>query len=294
MDPETALLLNAIVSGLLLGGLYAAAAAGLAVSFGMLDIVNIAHPALMVLGAFAVVVLSGWLGVDPLLTAVLMAPAFWLIGAGIYTSYHRFFERRGDEALQGLAFFFGVMFIIEVGLVMAFGADQRFVDPAYAFVTLRLGEIDLPLRMLVPAAVALAAIGALMLYLKTTFTGRAIAAVAQDPEALRLLAINPVRIKRFAFGISIALAGLAGGALVVVQPVDPWAGHVFIGRVFAICIMGGMASLGGCVLAALAFGVVENVTSALYGPSWSPAVAFGALLLVLAFRPQGLFGKAAT
>jgi branched-chain amino acid transport system permease protein len=160
-------------------------------------------------------------------------------------------------------------------------------------VTLRAGEIDLPLRMLVPAAGALAAIGGLALWLRTTFTGRAVAAVAQDAEALRLLAIDPVRIKRLAFGISVAFAALAGGALVVVQPVDPWSGHVFIGRVFAIVIMGGMASLGGCVLAALAFGVVENVTAALHGPAWSPAVAFGALLLVLAFRPQGLFGRSA-
>ncbi|PZW39346.1 amino acid/amide ABC transporter membrane protein 1 (HAAT family) [Humitalea rosea] len=293
MDPELALLVNAIISGLLLGSLYAAAAAGLAISFGMLDIVNIAHPALVVLGAFAVVVVSGGLGLDPLLSAVLLAPGFWLLGAGIYTAYHHFFERRGDQALHGLAFFFGVMFIIEVGLVMVFGADQRYVDPSYASITYYFGDIDLPLRMLVPGASALATIGALALYLRTTFTGRAIAAVAQDPEALRLLAIDPVRIKRFAFGISVALAGLAGGALVVVQPIDPWSGHVFIGRVFAIVIMGGMASLSGCVLAALAFGVAENVTAAFYGPSWSPAVAFGALLLVLAFRPQGLFGRAA-
>ncbi len=292
MDPELALLLNAVVSGLLLGSLYAAAAVGLAVSFGMLDIVNIAHPAFMVLGAFAVVALSGWLGLDPLLSALLLAPGFWLLGAGVYTAYNRFFERRGDEALQGLAFFFGIMFVIEVGLVMAFGADQRFVDPPYATVTYYLGDIDLPLRMVIPGLAALLVIGALGLYLRTTFTGRAIAAVAQDPEALRLLAIDPVRIKRLAFGISVVLAGLAGGALVVVQPIDPWAGHVFIGRVFAIVIMGGMASLWGCVLAALAFGVAENVTAALYGPAWSPAVAFGALLLVLAFRPQGLFGRA--
>lgn len=293
MDPTLSLLLNGIVSGLLLGGLYAAAASGLAVSFGMLDIVNIAHPALMVAGAFLVVILGTWLGIDPLLAALLQAPLFYLLGVGIYVAYHHFFERRGDEALQGLAFFFGVMFIIEVGLVMAFGPEQRFLDPWYGFVTLRLGEIDLPLRMLVPALAALAAIGLLYLYLQRSFTGLAIAAVAQDPEALRLMAVNPVRIKRLAFGLSVALAAVAGGALVVVQPVEPSSGQIFIGRVFAICIMGGMASLPGTILAALAFGVVENVTATFYGPSWSPAVAFGWLLLVLAFRPQGLFGKAA-
>ena len=293
MDPDLVLLLNGIVSGLLLGGLYAAAACGLAVSFGMLDIVNIAHPALMVAGGFLVVVIGTALGLDPLLVAVLLALPFYLLGTGIYTVYHHFFERRGDEALQGLAFFFGVMFIIEVGLVMAFGPEQRFLDPPYAYVTWRLGEIDVPLRMLVPGLLAMTAIGALWLFLQRSFTGLAIAAVAQDAEALRLMAIDPVRIKRFAFGISIALAAVAGGALVVVQPVEPSSGQVFIGRVFAVCIMGGMGSLPGCILAAFVFGVVENVTATFYGPSWSPAVAFGWLLLVLAVRPQGLFGKAA-
>ncbi len=93
-----------------------------------------------------------------------------------------------------------------------------------------------------------------------------------------------------AFGLSAAFAALAGGALVVIQPVEPSSGQVFIGRVFAIVIMGGMGSLGGSVVAALLFGVVENLTATFYGPSWSPAVAFGILLLVLAVRPQGLFG----
>lgn len=293
MDPDLSLLLNGIVSGLLLGALYAAAAAGLSVSFGMLDVVNIAHPAFMVLGALITALLWEVTGLDPLLLAILQMPAFWALGAAIYVAYHHFFERRGDEALQGLAFFFGIMFIIEIGLVLAIGPDQRFADASYANTTWHLGEVDLPLRMLVPAVVSLLAIGALVLFLRRTFTGRAISAVAQDREALRLLAINPVRIKRLAFGISIALASLAGGALVVVQPVDAWSGHVFIGRVFAVVILGGLASLPGCVLAALAFGVIENVTAAFYGPSWSPAVAFGVLLLVLTFRPQGLFGRAA-
>jgi branched-chain amino acid transport system permease protein len=286
------LLLNGVVSGLLLGCLYAAAASGLAVSFGMLNVTNIAHPAMMVVAAFAVALLSQRWGIDPLVLTLLFVPVFWVLGAGLYGAYWRFFERRGDEAVQGLAFFFGIMFILEVALVMLYGADQQWVSPAYAAVTWRVGPIDVPLRMAVPGLLSLAAIGLLALFLRRTFIGRAIAAVAQDAEALRFLAIDPVRIKRIAFGISTAFAGLAGGALVVVQPVDPTSGDVFIGRVFAIVIMGGMASLGGCVLAALVFGIVENMTAIFYGPSWSPAVAFGLLLLVLTLRPQGFFGSA--
>ena len=290
---DAGLVLNGIVSGLLLGSLYAAAAAGLAISFGMLNVVNIAHPSMMVLASFAIVVLARLSGLDPLLLTLLVMPVFWLLGAGLYSAYHHFFERRGDEAIQGLAFFFGIMFILEVALVMVFGPDQQWVEPAYGAITWHLGLIDVPLRMAVPGALALAAIGVLALVLKRSFVGRAVAAVAQDPEALRFLAVDPVRIKRIAFGISTAFAALAGGALVVVQPVDPIAGHVFIGRVFAIVIMGGMASLGGAVLAALLFGIVENLTAIFYGPSWSPAVAFGLLLLVLVLRPQGFFGKTA-
>jgi branched-chain amino acid transport system permease protein len=293
VDFDPGLVLNGVVSGLLLGCLYAAAAAGLAISFGMLNVTNIAHPSMMVVAAFAVALLSQRLGIDPLVLTVLLTPVFWLLGAGLYSAYYRFFERRGDEAIQGLAFFFGIMFILEVALVMIYGADQQWVDPVYAATTLHLGVVDLPLRMAVPGLMSLATIGLLAVFLRRTFIGRAVAAVAQDAEALRFLAIDPVRIKRIAFGISTVFAGLAGGALVVVQPVDPTSGHVFIGRVFAIVIMGGMASLGGAVLAALLFGIVENMTAIFYGPSWSPAVAFGLLLLVLTLRPQGFFGTTA-
>jgi branched-chain amino acid transport system permease protein len=293
MGLDPGLVLNGVVSGLLLGCLYAAAAAGLAISFGMLNVTNIAHPSMMVVAAFAVALLSQRFGIDPLVLTVLLAPVFWVLGAGLYSAYYRFFERRGDEAIQGLAFFFGIMFILEVALVMLYGPDQQFVDTVYAATTLHLGVVDVPLRMAVPGLMSLATIGLLAVFLRRTFIGRAVAAVAQDAEALRFLAIDPVRIKRIAFGISTVFAGLAGGALVVVQPVDPTSGHVFIGRVFAIVIMGGMASLGGAVLAALLFGVVENMTAIFYGPSWSPAVAFGLLLLVLTLRPQGFFGTTA-
>jgi branched-chain amino acid transport system permease protein len=147
--------------------------------------------------------------------------------------------------------------------------------------------------MLVPAAVSLAALGGLFVFLKFTFLGRAIAAVAQDQEALRLMGVDPVRVKAIAFAISLALAALAGGALVVTQPVDSTSGQIFVGRLFAIVIMGGVGSLAGSFIAALLFGLIENLTATLLGPSWSPAVAFGLLLGFLALRPRGLLGAAA-
>ncbi len=154
-----------------------------------------------------------------------------------------------------------------------------------------LGIVELPLRLLVPCVVALVMVGGLQLFMSRTFLGRAILAVAQDQLALRLMAANPTRIKRIAFGLSIATASIAGAVLIVIQPVEPSIGRDYIGRVFAICVLGGMGSFAGTVVAAMALGIVESLTATFYGPSWAPAVAFGFLLVTLAVRPAGIFGR---
>ena len=282
---------NAIVSGLLLGGFYAAVTIGVSISFGMLDIVNIAHPAFIILGSYVAYTANAQLGVDPILASVVAIPAFYLLGVAIYWVYDVAFERRGDQSLQGLAFFFGLLFITEVGLVLVFGVDYRLVSAPYIGPSIHLGALDLPLRLLVPCAVSLAMMGVLQLFLSRSFLGRAILAVAQDQLALRLMAADPRRIKRIAFGLSIATASVAGAILIVIQPVEPSISRDYIGRVFAICVLGGMGSFPGTLVAAMTLGVVESLTSTFYGPSWSPAVAFGLLLLTLAVRPAGLFGR---
>jgi branched-chain amino acid transport system permease protein len=285
------LLINAIVSGILIGGFYAAVTSGVSLSFGILDIVNIAHPAFIILGSYVAYIVNVSFGFDPILTAIVVTPAFFVLGAGIYQIYYVSFERRGQESLRGLAFFFGLLFITEVTLVLYFGVDYRYVEAPYIGPTWHLGDVDLPLRMLVPCVVSLLLIAALQLILTRTFIGRAIMAVAQDPLALRLMAVDPISIKRIAFGISIATASLAGSFLIIIQPVEPSVGRQYIGRVFAICVLGGMGSLPGTVIAAMLIGIVESLTSTFYGPSWAPAVSFGFLLLTLAVRPAGLLGR---
>ena len=209
----------------------------------------------------------------------------------IYRAYHACFESRGENALQGLAFFFGVLFITEVVLILVVGADYRSVSAGYIGPNWRMGPIDLPLRMLVPCLVSLAMIGALHLFLTRTFTGRAIQAVSQDRLALQLMAISPVRIKRLAFGISIATAAIAGSLLIVIQPVEPSLGREFIGRAFAVVVLGGMGSFAGMLVAAIVLGITESVVATLYDPSWAPAIAFAFLLPTLAFRSGGLMGR---
>jgi branched-chain amino acid transport system permease protein len=285
------LLLSAVVAGILLGGFYAAVTVGVSISFGMLDIVNIAHPAFIILGSYIAYIVNTRFGIDPILVSIIVAPAFYGLGAAVYQIYHLAFERRGDESLRGLAFFFGLLFITEVALILVFGVDYRFVNAAYVGTTLHYGPIDLPLRMLVPFACSIALLVGLQLFLSRSFIGRAIMAVSQDRLALQLMSANPVRVKRIAFALSIATAGVAGAFLIIIQPVEPSVGRDYIGRVFAICVLGGLGSFPGMLTAAMLLGIVESVTATFYGPSWSPAVAFGFLLLTLAFRPSGIMGR---
>ncbi len=202
------LLINAIVAGILLGGFYAAVTVGITITFGMLDIANIAQPAFILLGSYAAYIVNGMTGLDPILTGVLMLPVFFVIGMVVYQLYYHAFELRGEQSIQGLAFFFGLLFVAEVSLILVFGVDYRFVEAPYIGPSLQFGIFDLPLRMLIPFAVSLVMVAVLQLYLTRSFIGRAILAVSQDALALRLMAADPIRIKRIAFGISIATCAL--------------------------------------------------------------------------------------
>ena len=291
MDISADLLINAIVAGLLLGGFYAAVTAGVSISFGMLDIVNIAHPAFIILGSYIAYFININFGIDPIIVSIIVLPAFYALGALVYQVYYLSFEKRGQESLRGLAFFFGLLFVTEVSLILVFGVDYRYVEAAYIGPSIHLGVADMPLRMLVPCLVALAMFGLLELFVTRTFLGRAIMAESQDQLALQLMAADPIKIKRIAFGISIATASIAGALLIIIQPVEPSVGREYIGRVFAICVLGGLGSMPGTLIAAFLLGVVESLTATFYGPSWAPAVSFGFLLLTLAFRPAGLLGR---
>jgi len=291
MEFSFELLLEAVVFGILLGCFYAAVSIGLSVSFGLLDVPHVAHPAIMVLGSYCTFLLAQY-GLDPIVAGIVLMPAFFLLGMGVYRFYYETFERRGSEAgVRGIAFFFGLALIIEVGLILAFGVDQRTVEASYIGESIGLGDMRIPLRFIVAFGVAVVLMAALTLYLSKTFTGRAIKAVAQDEPALRLMGANPVRIKQWAFGIATAVAALSGAMLIIIGPVEPAMDRVYIGRTFSVVVLAGLGSMTGTVAAGLILGISESIVLMQFGASWAPAVAFGLLLVVLGVRPQGLFGR---
>lgn len=285
------LLPEALLSGILLGGFYAAMSVGLSVSFGLLEIPQIAHPAFLVLGAYGAWALGG-LGLDPLLAGLLLSPVFFGAGVLVHRFYHAVFERQGAQAgLRGLAFFFGLAFILEVCLILVAGVDERTVEAPYIGHSLALGELRLPLRMVVAFGVALLLCTGLWLYLSRSFTGRAIQAVAQDPEALALMGADPVRIRERGFAIATGTCALAGAMLAVVGPVAPGLGRLYIGRTFCVVVLAGLGSMPGTLAAGVILGITESLVLGSLGASWAPAVSFGLLLVVLAVRPTGLFRR---
>ena len=288
----TDLLINAIIAGLMLGGFYAAVTAGVSISFGMLDIVNIAHPGFIILGSYIAYIVNINFGVDPIVVEHrrccrrFMCSACWSIRSTTSRS-----KSAARNRCAGSPSSSACCSSPRSGLNLVFGVDYRSVNAPYIGGSVHLGAMEFPLRMLVPCLVSLAMFAGLQIYLSRTFIGRAVMAVSQDPQALQLMAVNPTRIKRIAFGISIATASMAGAFLIIIQPVIPSAGRDYIGRIFAICVLGGLGSLPGTLIAALLLGVIESITATFYGPSWAPAVAFGILLLTLAVRPSGILGR---
>jgi branched-chain amino acid transport system permease protein len=285
------LLVNAVVAGILLGGFYAAVSLGISMSFGLLEVANIAHPVFVIAGAYAAYMMNTAVGLDPVLTGLLFTPVFYALGVAVYRICYASFERKGEQSLRGLVFFFGILFIIEVLLVLIYGVDYRLVEAPYIGRSLLIGPIGIALRLLVPCIVGLVLTLALYLFLGKTFYGRAIMGVSQDALALRLMGADPIKIKTIAFGLGIATASLAGALLIIIAPVEPSIGREYIGRAFAITVLGGMGSISGTLLAALILGVAESLTSTFSGPSWALAISFGILLLALAVRPSGLFGR---
>src|SRR4051794_33177518 len=155
------LAINAIVSGLLLGGFYAAVTVGVTISFGMLDVVNIAHPAFIMLGSFMAYIINQKFGVDPIVIGIVCMPAFFALGIALYRVYYMSFERRGQESIRGLAFFFGVLFIAEVGLILTFGVDYRSVEAGYIGVNYYIGPVGFPMRLCVPFVTSIVMLGLL-------------------------------------------------------------------------------------------------------------------------------------
>jgi len=285
------ILIAAVVNGLLTGALYALVALGLTLIYGVLHIINFAHGALLTAAMFAAYFTYHLFGIDPYLAAVLLAPAFFIIGYAL----QRFIigpTSHGDDRNM-LLVTLGLAVIIENALLFAFRADTRTIDLSYAFSGIDLGFAFLPLPRLIGFGVMFVVAFVLWLILSATDTGRAIRAVAKEKLGAELVGIDVAHIYAVTFGLGTACVAIAACLLIPSYYVNPSAGNAFVLVAFTVVVLGGMGSVLGALIGGLAIGVVESFSSLFLGESLGQIGIFVLFIVVLLVRPSGLFGAQA-
>lgn len=280
-----------VILGLLAGGVYVAVGVGFGLVWGVLNIVNLAHGALVIVGAYLTWQLFNTFGLDPFLSLPLVAVALFAFGYALQRGIINRIIRA--PLLFTFMLTFGVNLVLINVLLLVFKSDFRSVTTSYSGQGLELGAIVIPYTRLASLAAALLLAAVLAFILNRTRTGLAIQAVAADRDAAQLVGIDLRHLYAFTFGLGAACAGVAGGLITLIQAITPTAGEPYTLQAFVVVILGGLGRVSATVVGGLAFGLVEVFGQSIPGSGsvFANAIAFGLMVLVLVTRPQGLFGR---
>ena len=280
--PSLTLLAQSVLSGIFIGGLYALLGLGLSLSWGLLRLINLAYFALAFLGAYLTYTLASRFGLDPLVTLVLLAPAFFAIGVLLQALFARF----GVTEFTSLLVTFGLTVIIESLIQWIWTADFRRLETAYGTASLRAGGLYIPLAELLALVTAVILAGLTWAGLRFTWVGKGMRASAEDPLIAAAFGVNHRRLALLLSGIGAAYAGVAGAFVALIYTLAPGQIYGWIGVVFAAVIIGGLGNPLGPLWAGIVIGVSEALTMALAAPAWAPLVSFSLLILVMLLRPD--------
>jgi len=283
--------LSALANGLMTGAIYALIALGLTLVYGVLHIINFAHGAMLTAAMFAVFVCHALFGIDPYIAVVFLTPLFFGLGYAI----QRFVISPASHGDDGniLLVTLGLSIIVENALLMGFRSDTRSIDVPYGFSVIEIGNLLLSTPKVIAFVAAFAVAGLLGLLLVRTDTGKAIRAVAKERTGAALSGINVEHIYAVTFGLGAACLAIAACLLMPTFLVNPRVGNAFVLVAFTIVVLGGMGSIGGALIGGLIIGVVESLSGLYFGESLGQLGIFLIFILVLLFRPTGLFGAKA-
>jgi branched-chain amino acid transport system permease protein len=284
-------LLETLLNGLLLGGLYGLIGLGLSINFGTMRVVHLAHGDLIVLAAYFLVLVLVPAGIPPLAAAALVVPALFAVGWAL----QRFVVGRslGRGVLPPLIVTFGLSMVLQNGLLLSATADARTLHSSLASAGVKLGSITIPTVRLVDFAVGLACLGLLLLLLARTALGRALRATSDDTDTARLMGIDPRRMYAVAAAIAAATGGIAGVLLSVTSTFYPSTGSETLLVAFEVVVVGGLGSLTGTFLGGIVLAMSQLLGARFLGPSYALVTGHIVVLLVLVFRPQGLLPRTA-
>jgi branched-chain amino acid transport system permease protein len=282
---------QAIVDGILIGGVYALMAVGLTLIFGVLDIINIAQGIMVILGAYLSYELAARLHIDLFVGLLITVPAMFVIGVVIQWVFIRPLRGR-ERTSMTLLVTYAVALIIEGILYQTFGADDRQLSASYVISSVHLFGFYLPYIYLYGFALALVLVAALYTLLYRTGFGRSVRATMQDETAARLVGIDTNRVAAITFGIGVAVTAAGGMVYGATNAFDPNSGYDLISRLLAIIILGGLGSIGGALAASVFMLTLESLVD-IWQPTWAIVVFYAALVLVLLIKPTGFFGRQA-
>jgi len=290
--PSTSVFLQILVNGILFGSMYGIAAIGLSLIFGSMQIIFIAQGAVMILAAYFAFWLFQLTGLDPIASLLLGVPVFLALGWLLYRGL--FLKVAGAGKNPSLLLAFGLMVLLESLMSLLWTPNQRAINTTYTAVGFDVGPLKISFTRLMAFAVSLAATGMVFLFMRRTLWGKAVRAASEDMEAAALLGLSPRRVGSLAFAIGLSLAGVAGVAVALTYPFDPYSGFIFSLKALIAVAFGGLGSVVGAFLGGILLGVIEGMGSYVISGGWADAISYGAFLLVLMFRPEGLFGRPAT
>ena len=285
------ILFPSVLNGLTTGAVYALIALGLTLIYGVLHIINFAHGAALMVALYGVWWLKTALGIDPYAALPIVVAAMFALGYGLQRGVINHASHGRDENI--LLATLGIAIVLENAALLVFKSDTRSIDTAYTLATVAIGPAFIAVPKLVACAGALVACGVLMAIVKRTDLGRAIRAVAKEPQGAKLMGIDVAHVYAMSFAIGMACLGAAACFLLPAYYVNPQVGAGFVLVSFTIVVLGGMGSFGGALLGGLLIGVVESLSALLLGESLGQIGIFVIFIAVLLLRPQGLFGARA-
>ena len=281
-------LVQIIILGLLLGGVYALMASGLTLIFGVMHIINVAQGAFLVLAALITWELWKTTGIDPLVAMIVTTPLMFMGG---YVVYKLLLERLRDSSpSMTVLLTFGLALVIEGGMGVVTRNVFRSVTPSYFNSSYNIGPLFLPKPQVYGCLAALAVLGLLYFVLTHTWMGRAIRASSQNLDAAQLVGVSATSVAALTFALGASTTGVGGSILSVLFAFFPASHYLWISRLLGIIVLGGMGSLPGAVVGALLLGIAETITASYISLRWATVVFYLVIMVVLLVRPQGLFG----
>lgn len=284
-------ILQSIISGILLGGIYALLSVGFGLTWGTMKVLNISHAVFAVLGAFVAYWFFVKGGVDPILSLPLLVVLLFLVGAGVYKLVIRPVTKAKDVIMASMVATFGVAIVVENVMSYVWRPDPRILKPSYTGTSFFVGEMAISKGPLIGFSMAILAIALLYWFLHHTYTGKGVQATWQNPTGAALVGINPEHVSLITFGLSIASAGAAGVAMALIYAFYPSVQSVWTMFVFLVTIVGGVGSVIGTALAGLLIGFIIGISGAFLPFVWVNVLLFALLLVILLFKPEGLFGS---